>query len=66
MHHIHIAKEWIRTDRNAVVEDIQRLGLDDAVAYQMRLIADRQVSGDTRWTSITPEDMRTAMQEIGD
>lgn len=61
-----IASEWIRTDRNAVIADIKRLGLDAAVEYQMNLIADRKASGDDRWDSITEEDMRAAMEEIAE
>lgn len=57
------AREWIRTDPQSCANDVQRLGLDDAVEYQMSLIVDCAAAGDTRWDGITEDAMREALSE---
>lgn len=57
------ADEWIRTDRDAVVQDHDRLGLDGCIDYQMSLIADRAAAGDDRWDEITYEEMKRAVED---
>ena len=58
------AREWIRTDPEAIRSDIERLGTKGAVEYQMSLMADSMHSGDARWVGITADDMRAAIAEI--
>ena len=58
------AKGWIDTDRNAVMQDITRLGVDAAAEYQMELIAERTHEGDNRWNDVTIEEMRRALSEL--
>ena len=59
------AQEWINTDKQACIADLKRLGLDGAADYQMGMIVDRSAAGDTRWDEITEEEMREALEEIG-
>ena len=33
-HEEQVAREWVRTDPQAIRQDIARLGLDEAVEYQ--------------------------------
>jgi len=56
------AAEWIRTDENAVLDDVTRLGLDGATDYQMGLISDAVAAGDDRWIGITEDEIR---EELG-
>ena len=55
------ANDWIKTDRDAVVSDLARLGISQAAEYQMGLISDRQAAGDTRWDSITLDEMQATL-----
>ncbi len=58
------ATEWIGTDRQAIEADIERLGVHEAAAYQMDLIADRALNGDDRWSEITLADMQAALADM--
>ena len=55
------AQDWIDTDPNTCRDDVQRLGLDGAVEFQLFLIIERAAAGDNRWDDITEDDMREAL-----
>lgn len=48
-----LADSWIRTDPDACYHDVRRLGLEEATNHNLRLIADRNASGDERWLGVT-------------
>jgi len=56
------AHGWVDTDPAAIRDDVRRLGLDEAVSYNMQLIRERISDGDTRWEGITPADLRRAIE----
>lgn len=58
------AYDWVNTDAAACRKDVERLGLEGAVEYQLDLIEDRKATGDDRWDSITDEQMREALVEV--
>jgi hypothetical protein len=58
------AWEWVRTDREAILQDIDRLGLDGAVDYNMELIEEQIEKGDNRWLYIEPEDLYHAFEAL--
>jgi len=55
------AEEWVRSDEFGVREDIERLGFDGAVSYNLEL-ADG--SEDARWHGIGHDAMRDAISKV--
>jgi hypothetical protein len=55
------AMGWIDTDRESVLDDIGRLGLDAAVAYNYDMLRDCVDRGDARWCDVTRSDLAAAM-----
>jgi len=53
------AEEWVRTDEWAIRDDVERLGVDGAIRYNLELA--NQPGGDPCWQGITAEEMREAI-----
>lgn len=63
-HEEQVAREWVRTDPQAIRQDIARLGLDEAVEYQRALMSNCIHSGDARWKGCSRRAIRLALSEI--
>lgn len=57
------AELWIETAPTDVADDLRRLGLSQAVDYQLSLAEDRGQLGDHRWEGITKTHMEEAIRE---
>jgi len=60
------ARDWVDTDPAAIRDDVHRLGLDEAVSYNMDLIQERISDGDVRWLDITEDALCTAIERVAD
>ena len=58
------ARGWVTTEPSVCLEDVQRLGLDEAAKYNLDLIAEQTADGDDTWKDATLEALREALREI--
>jgi hypothetical protein len=61
IHPIELARAWIRTDPQACLGDIERLGLDEAAEYNLDLAQENE---DSTWHTIMLDDMWQALREL--
>lgn len=59
------ARDWIKRDLQAARQDVKHLGLNGAAEWQMVRIEQARKSEDHAWNSVTLNDMRLALAELG-